>query len=173
MSTKYFLQFLFYKKINEPIKIPRFHLATSVSWLKQSSTFCFSLSLTLTFFFLMVALTAHGSLWTRNKIWDIAATHTALHSVRSFNPLCLAQDRTCASAVTKATAVRFLTHCATAGTPTLTFLKSLGLLSCKILYILFPFWLFALDEIQVKYFWHKQYQVRDCPVFADAVSSLD
>ena len=40
-----------------------------------------------------------------------------LQQPRSFNPLHWAWDWTCTSAVTQATAVRFLTHCTTAGTP--------------------------------------------------------
>ena len=36
---------------------------------------------------------------------------------RSFNPLCQAADKTHASAVAQATAVEFLMHCVTAGTP--------------------------------------------------------
>ena len=39
-------------------------------------------------------------------------------NARSFNPLYQAGDWTCASSVTGATAVRFLTHCTTTGTPT-------------------------------------------------------
>ena len=37
-------------------------------------------------------------------------------NLRSFNPLCLTRDGTCASGVTWATAVGFLTHCTTVGT---------------------------------------------------------
>ena len=38
-----------------------------------------------------------------------------------FNPLCQARDRTCSSMVTRATAVRSLTHCAAAGIPLANF----------------------------------------------------
>ena len=40
-------------------------------------------------------------------------------NARSFNPLYQAGDQTTASIATTAAAVRFLTHCATAGTPTI------------------------------------------------------
>ena len=43
--------------------------------------------------------------------------HCSHSNTRSFNPLHQARDRTHASAVTQATAVRFLTQCATVGTP--------------------------------------------------------
>ena len=47
--------------------------------------------------------------------------HGSCSITGSFNPLLWAEDRTCTSTVTQATAVRFLTYCATAGTPTFFF----------------------------------------------------
>ena len=45
--------------------------------------------------------------------------HHSYSDTRSFNPLCMGGDQTHASAATWATAVRFLTHCTTEGTPRL------------------------------------------------------
>ena len=43
--------------------------------------------------------------------------HRSYGNARSFNPPCRAGDQSYTSAVTEAAAVRFLTHCTTAGTP--------------------------------------------------------
>lgn len=56
----------------------------------------------------------HG-MWmfpVRDWIWAIAVTCT-----RSFNPLCLAGNQTCASAVTQAATVGFSNYCTMVGTP--------------------------------------------------------
>ena len=42
-------------------------------------------------------------------------------NARSFNPLCQAKDQTCASTATQVTALGFLMHCTTAGTPFFSF----------------------------------------------------
>ena len=47
-----------------------------------------------------------------------------LQQCQILNPLCRAGDQTCATTATQATAVRFVTHCATAGTPIMTIFKS-------------------------------------------------
>ena len=49
-----------------------------------------------------------------SRIWDF---RHSCGNARSFNPLCWTGDWTCASSVTWAAAVRFLTHCTTRGTP--------------------------------------------------------
>ena len=49
-------------------------------------------------------------------------------NARSFNSLHQAGDKTCSSAVTQSAAVRFLTHCATAGTPLFLTQRSLEVL---------------------------------------------
>lgn len=43
--------------------------------------------------------------------------HHSCGSAKSFNPLRRARDKTCTAAETRATAIRFLTHCMIAGTP--------------------------------------------------------
>ena len=60
----------------------------------------------------------HGGSWARDWIWASAAIYTkAVATTDSFNPLRWATgDQTLASVTTQATAVRFLTHCTTAGT---------------------------------------------------------
>ena len=60
----------------------------------------------------MATPTAYGSSQARNWIQDIAVTY-----VRSFNPLPQARNQTHAFTETQATALRFLTHCTTVGTP--------------------------------------------------------
>ena len=53
---------------------------------------------------------AYGSSQARDWIQDTAATYTAaVATLDPFPPLCLARDLTLTSAVTQATAVRFLT----------------------------------------------------------------
>ena len=66
----------------------------------------------------MAAPTAYESSQTRDWIQATAASYAiAAVTLGSFNPLHLAGDRTPASEVIWAAAVRFLTHCTTAGTP--------------------------------------------------------
>ena len=60
---------------------------------------------------------AYESSWARDFIWAAAMTYP-----KSFNPLCWARDWTCAFVATWAIAVRFLTYCATLGTPDAYFL---------------------------------------------------
>ena len=59
----------------------------------------------------MASAAAYVSSQARDLIWATHATYG------SFNPLCQASDQTRASASTPASAVRFLTHCTTVGTP--------------------------------------------------------
>ena len=59
---------------------------------------------------------AYGSSGPRDQIQATPVTYaTAVTTPDPFNPLCWARDQTCASAVTQAAIVGFLTHCATAG----------------------------------------------------------
>ena len=55
----------------------------------------------------------------RDWVWASAATYPcqSCYNTGFFNSLCLARDWTCNSAMTQATAVGFLTHCHTEGTP--------------------------------------------------------
>ena len=57
----------------------------------------------------MATSSAYGSSWAKDWISNL---HHSCGNARPFNPLHWAGDRTCASTATRATAVRFLTHCA-------------------------------------------------------------
>lgn len=73
-----------------------------------------------TFFFFkvnfMAVSIAHGSSLARH--WVRAETATYATVAAMLDPLTQARDRSCISKVTRAIAVRFLTHYAIAGTPT-------------------------------------------------------
>ena len=58
--------------------------------------------------------------------------------VGSFDPLCRARDRTLTSLETQTTAVEFLTHCATAGTPIPLLVFEYSFCSWPPLCLLFP-----------------------------------
>ena len=59
---------------------------------------------------------AYGSSWARDWIWVQVHLYHICRNAISFNPLAQAGDQTWASMKTWGLAVRFLTHCATAGT---------------------------------------------------------
>lgn len=62
---------------------------------------------------------AYESSWTRDSIWaaSYATAAAAVAKLDTFNLLCQARDWTHGSAVTRATAVGFLTHSTTGETP--------------------------------------------------------
>ena len=72
-------------------------------------------------FFLMAAPVAYGSFWARDWFRAAAVSYPQLGHTRSFNPPCQARAWSRASnphlCRMQASAVGFLTHCATAGTP--------------------------------------------------------
>ena len=70
----------------------------------------------------MAALTVCESSCARDWIQSAASIYgAAVAKARSFNPLLQAEHRTHASTVTRATTVRFLTHCTAVGTPVYPF----------------------------------------------------
>ena len=93
---------------------------SSLSFLVCSWLFLFFPLLSSSFVFVVVVLalhTAYRSSQVRHWIWAAASAYTAAVAMPDpLTPLYWARDWTHASAVTQATAFRFLTHCATAGT---------------------------------------------------------
>ena len=62
----------------------------------------------------MAAPAANGSLLgQRLNLSHSYDLHLSFSNVGSFNPLCQAKEGTCTSTATRATTVRFLTHCIT------------------------------------------------------------
>ena len=75
----------------------------------------------------MVSPVAYGSSWARDWIQATVMAEDLCHSCGNagfFNPLHWARDGSCAPAATWATAVGFLTHCATAGAPAFDYFES-------------------------------------------------
>ena len=70
----------------------------------------------------MAALMAYGSFLGQGlNLSHNCDLRCSCSNSRSFNLLYWAGDQTLVSVVTQATAVRFLTHCTTVGTPALDF----------------------------------------------------
>ena len=101
-----------------------------------------SLSLSLSLFFL------NGRAHSTRKLLDQGSNpryscdpHHSCSNTRSFNPLHQARGGTCTSTGTQATAVRFSTHCTTAGAPSvITFYRQHNIaLFIKAIMILFQF----------------------------------
>ena len=82
------------------------------------------------FLFFMAVPMAYGTSQARDWIRATAATYAAAVAMLDpFNALQRAGDQTYASSATWAAAVRFLTHCATAGTPASTLFILIFLIS--------------------------------------------
>ena len=71
----------------------------------------------------MAAFVAYRSSWTRDWMNLSHSLHHTCGNAGYFTPKSWAGNRTQASAMTWATEVRFLTHCATAGTPKVSTFK--------------------------------------------------